>query len=333
MSKILITMNEATQTTRENHFAVTYKVDEHDCLDCAAGLESLGHNVFFVNWNDLDGRLFDRMFHDNDKRFVKPVPLEDMDLIWVYQMEGFYSDLTRFLDMVRIFEDACPLVINDPRTIRHNLGKTYLSELQRSGVRVIPTYGVDEAIGRRLAAGEPCVLKPIFGERGNGVLLARTPAALAQLGCMRERFIAQDYMPSIRDGEKSLVFLGLRYHHAVIKRPCPGNRDEFRCNESLGGTVTAYEPTASEVAYAERALMVYESFGCPAHYSRIDFIDTETGPLLMEAELLNPAAFANYSGKGLQFGLKVAEYLDRLITENKVSCLQARSYGVRALRS
>ena len=155
MSKILMTMNEETQTTRENHFGVTYKVDEHDCLDCAAGLESLGHDVFFVNWNDLDGRQFDRMFHDNDKRFVKPLPLEDMDLIWVYQMEGFYADLPRFLDMVRIFEDACPIVINDPRTIRHNLGKNYLCELQRSGVQVIPTYGVDEAVSRRLGAGGP----------------------------------------------------------------------------------------------------------------------------------------------------------------------------------
>ena len=333
MSKILMTMNEETQTTRENHFGVTYKVDEHDCLDCAAGLESLGHDVFFVNWNDLDGRQFDRMFHDNDKRFVKPVPLEDMDLIWVYQMEGFYSDLPRFLQMVRIFEDACPLVINDPRTIRHNLGKTYLLELQRNGVHVIPTYGVDEAIGRRLASGEPCVLKPIFGERGNGVILARTAADLAQLGCTRDRHIAQDYMPSIRDGEKSLMFLGLRYHHAVIKRPCPGNPDEFRCNESLGGTVTAYEPTASELAFAERALMVYESFGCPVHYSRIDFIDTEKGPVLMEAELLNPAAFGNYSGKGLQFGRKVAEYLDRLIAEKKVSYLEAWRCGARALNS
>ena len=333
MSKILMTMNEETQTTCENHFGVTYKVDEHDCLDCAAALESLGHDVFFVNWNDLDGRQFDRMFHDNDKRFVKPVPLEDMDLIWVYQMEGFYADLPRFLDMVRIFEDACPLVINDPRTIRHNLGKSYLCELQRSGVQVISTYGVDEAVRRRLGAGGSCVLKPVFGERGNGVILARIPADLGQVGWAQGPYIAQDYMPSIRDGEKSLVFLGLRYHHAVIKRPCPGNPDEFRCNESLGGTVSAYEPTAAELAYAERVLIVYESFGCPVHYSRIDFIDTEQGPLLMEAELLNPAAFANYSGKGLQFGQKVAEYLDSLIAPTKVSCLEARNYGARALSS
>lgn len=331
MSKILMTMNEDTQSTRGNRFAVTYRVDEHDCLDCAAGLEALGHDVFFVNWNDLDGRQFGRMFHANGKSFVEPVPLEDMDLIWVYQMEGFYSDRPRFLHMVEVFKNACPLVINDPRTIRHNLGKTYLWELQRHGVRVIPTYRVDETIGRRLAAGKPFVLKPVFGERGNGVILARTPADLDRIGGNRNQFIAQDYMPTVRDGEKSLVFLGLRYHHAVIKRPCPGDPDEFRCNESRGGTVAIYEPTASERAYAERALRVYASLGCPVHFSRVDFIDSDKGPVLMEAELLNPAAFANYSGKGRQFGRKVAEYLDRLIAAQKVSRPRAQDYGAPAI--
>ena len=76
-----MTMNETASATREDHFGVTYRVDEHDCLDSATSLEDLGHDVFFVNWNDLDGRRFDRMFHDNGKRFVEPVPLESMMLL------------------------------------------------------------------------------------------------------------------------------------------------------------------------------------------------------------------------------------------------------------
>ena len=308
-----MTMNEDTRFTRSNHFAVTYRVDEHDCLDCVAGLEALGHEVFFVNWHDFDGRQFSRMFHATRENFVEPVPLEDMDLIWAYQMEGFYAERPRFLRMVEAFRRACPLVINDPRTIRHNLGKTYLWELQRHGVRVIPTCRVDETIARRLAAGEPLVLKPVFGERGNGVILARKPADLDEIGDRRGEYIAQSYMPSVRDGEKSLVFLGFHYHHAIIKRPRPGDPDEFRCNESRGGTVATYDPTAGELAYAEKTLRAYSSLGCPVHFSRVDFIDSEQGPVLMEAELLNPATFANYSGKGREFGRNVAAYLDRLI--------------------
>ena len=318
MSKILITMNEDTHATGENAFGVTYKVDEHDCLQYAAGLEALGHDVFFVNWRDFGGRQFSRMFHDNEKKFVEPVPLEEMDLAWVYQMEGFYSELSRFLHMVRVFGAACPIVINHPATIRHNLGKAYLWDLARSGVRVIPTHRVDDEIARRLAAGERIVLKPIFGERGQGIILASTPADLARIAPHEEQHIAQDYMPSVRNGEKSLIFLGYGFQHAVIKRPCPGDPDEFRCNESLGGTVAAYEPTVAELAYAREVLRAYASFGCPVHYSRIDFIDTADGPTLMEAELTNPAAFANYSGKGAEFGRQVADYLDALIAETVV---------------
>lgn len=324
MSRILMTMNETASATREDHFGVTYRVDEHDCLDSATSLEDLGHDVFFVNWNDLDGRRFDRMFHDNGKRFVEPVPLESMDLIWVYQMEGFYADLPRFLDMVSVFTDACALVINDPRTIRHNLGKTYLWELERNGVRVIPTWRVDQSIYQRVAGGEPIVLKPVFGERGNGVILARTPADLDQIASCADQYIAQEYVAGVRNGEKSLMFLGHRYQHAVIKHPCPAKPDEFRCNESRGGVVAVYEPTASELACAERVLKVYETFGCPVHYSRIDLVDTPEGPVLMEAELLNPAAFANFSGKGPEFGRKVAAYFDGLLEATQPSNRQTR---------
>lgn len=321
MSKILITMNEDTRAARENSFRVTYSVDEHDCLHYAAGLESLGHDVFFVNWKDLEERQFGRMFHDNEKRFVTPVRLEDMDLIWVYQMEGFYAELSRFRHMVEVFEDACPLVVNHPRTIRHNVGKHYLWQLERNGVRVIPTYSIDDEIGRRLASGERFVLKPIFGERGKGVILASAPDDLGAIASRGQHYIAQNYMPSVRAGEKSLTFLGFGYQHAVLKRPCPDNPHEFRCNESLGGTVSIYEPSADELAYAENVLRVYASLGCPVHYSRVDFIDTDEGPALMEAELLNPATFANYSGRGAAFGRKVAGYLDGLIA--------ARAVGVR----
>jgi hypothetical protein len=65
-------------------------------------------------------------------------------------------------------------------------------------------------------------------------------------------------------------------------------------------------------------LRAYASLGCPVHYSRIDFVDTADGPALMEAELLNPAAFANYSGKGREFGRSVGDYLNALIASNAV---------------
>jgi glutathione synthase/RimK-type ligase-like ATP-grasp enzyme len=313
VSNILITMNEDAQATRHDFFGVTYKVDEHDCLHYAAALDALGHDVFFVNWNDLRGKQFARMFSHTEKRFVEAVRLEEMDLIWVYQMEGFYGQLSRFLEMVDVFENACARVINDPRTIRHNLGKQYLWALEEQGIRVIPTYRVDDAIVARLADGERFVVKPLYGERGKNIFLASVPEDLARIASHEEQYIAQEYIPGVREGERSLMFLGLDYQHAVLKRPNAANCDEFRCNESLGGTVSIYEATPRELAYAARVLRAYESLSCPVHYSRIDFLCTPDGPVLMEAELVNPAAFANYSGKGAAFGRSVANYMNGVL--------------------
>jgi glutathione synthase/RimK-type ligase-like ATP-grasp enzyme len=158
------------------------------------------------------------------------------------------------------------------------------------------------------------VLKPIRGERGNGVMMVRTLEELAAIKGSEDEYLAQDYMPEIRDGERSLVFLGFEYQHAVLKKPSASNQHEFRCNETLGGTVAVYEPTEEELDFARGTLKAYESLNCPIHYSRIDLIQTERGSTLVEAELINPSMYANYSGKGVQFGESIARYFHQLLT-------------------
>jgi glutathione synthase/RimK-type ligase-like ATP-grasp enzyme len=313
LSNILLTMAEEKASTTANHFAVIHKVDEYDCYDFSNALKTLGHDVFFSNWDDLSGREFVRMFHDNEKRFITPVSLTQMDLIFVYKMEGFYFNLPRFFGMVKTFEEASPLVVNNPATIKHNIDKRYLWDLEKKGVRIIPTRNVDERVRERLAAGEPFVLKPIRGERGNGIMLARSLDKLSAIKGREDEYLAQDYMPEIRDGERSLVYLGFEYQHAVLKKPSASNQEEFRCNESLGGTVAVYEPTQEELNFAQRLLKAYESLDCPIHYSRIDLIQTSVGPTLVEAELINPSMYANYSGKGVQFGNSIGRYFHQLL--------------------
>lgn len=317
MGNILMTMAEERASTRDNYFAVKYSVDEYDCFDFANALRSLGHQVFFANWDDLSGEEFTRMFHDNEKRFIKPLPLGSMDLIFVYKMEGFYYALDRFFRMIEIFERATPLVINHPSTIRHNIDKRYLWELEKKGVRVVPTRQLDEQVRLRLSEGESFVLKPIRGERGTGVMKIGRLKELKAIEGKEDEYLAQDYMPAIREGERSLVFLGFDYQHGVLKRPAASNPQEFRCNESLGGTVAVYEPAREEIEFARSVLEAYASLGCPVHYSRIDFIQTEDGPTLIEAELINPSIYANYSNKGPEFGGKIARYFDSLMSRSK----------------
>ncbi|MBX9950330.1 MAG: hypothetical protein K2Y39_14270 [Candidatus Obscuribacterales bacterium] len=321
MANILLTLAEEVGKSADNHFAVRYPVDENDCFDFAAGLKALGHRVYFVNWRDLDLEKqadpkkvqFNRMFDYQNSCFVKPLLLSDFALVFVYKMEGFYFDMPRFFAMVSAFEANIPVVVNDPATIRHNINKSYLFQLKERGVSVGEPYSIDVAVEQRLQKGLPCVIKPLFGERGNQVLLAKSPEDLKVIEGREDEFIAQEYMPEIRQGEKSLAYLGFAFQHAVIKRPNREKADEFRCNESLGGTVAIYEPTSEELDYCDNLLKVYRSFGCPIHFSRIDFVTTDIGPKLVEAELLNPSIYANYSKKGPQFGNAIASYFDGLL--------------------
>ncbi|HEX8492910.1 MAG TPA: hypothetical protein VF658_08730 [Pyrinomonadaceae bacterium] len=313
MSNILLTLAEEREETTASHFAVKYKVDEYDCFDFSRGLQELKHQVFFANWDDLRERQFTRMFHDNRKKFIQPLALKEMDLIFVYKMEGFYFNIPRFFQMVETFAAASPMVVNHPATIKHNIDKRYLWELEKKGVRIIPTRYVDNQVRSRLSAGESFVLKPIRGERGRNVMLAKSVNDLAAIEGREDEYLAQNFMPSIRAGERSLVYLGFEYQHAVLKRPSASNQQEFRCNESLGGTVAVYEPTAEELSFSRQVLEAYESLHCPIHYSRIDLIQTDDGPTLIEAELINPSIFANYSNKGPQFGRSIARYFDGLL--------------------
>jgi glutathione synthase/RimK-type ligase-like ATP-grasp enzyme len=313
MSTILMTLAEDPVRTTDDHFAVNFGVDEEDCFAFSRALQARGFEVYFVNWNDLERGEFRRMFHDNQKRFVMPLGIDDFDLVFVYKMEGFLRDEPRFLRMLKRLEEAPALVVNDPATIRHNMDKRYLWDLQRNGVRILPTYAIDETIHVRLASGEPFVVKPIKGERGGDVFLARSPADLDVIAGREGDFLAQGYEPAVRNGERSLVFLGHEFHHAVLKRPSASDPDEFRCNESLGGTVEVFDPSLEELAFATQVLAAYSALQLPIHFSRVDFIVAPDGPVLLEAELLNPSIYANYSGKGAVFSDSLADYFDGLL--------------------
>lgn len=313
MPDFLFTMAEDGQATSANKFGLFYRVDEHDSLHFAEELKQLGHQVYFVNWNDFEDTQFNRIFSYNRSEFVPPIPHSQFALAFIYKMEGFYFDMPRFHHMVSVLERCCGIVVNHPATIRHNISKDYLFELRARGLNVIPSYDIDESTRQRLSRGEKLAVKLRHGERGNGIFLAEKEEHLRSIAGREDEYFAQEFIPEIREGERSLVFLGFDYCHAVLKRPAANRPDEFRCNESLGGTVEVYEPTDEELTLSQRILKTYEEMGYPVHFSRIDLLNSKYGSVLLEAELLNPSIYANYSNKGRAFGQAIARYFQGLV--------------------
>ncbi|MCB0864099.1 MAG: hypothetical protein KDB58_00155 [Solirubrobacterales bacterium] len=189
--------------------------------------------------------------------------------------------------------DAAARLQNDLAIVEWNLDKRYLRELDAGGVETIPTVwsepGAEGSAEEELARlGWPMVvIKPVVDL--GAMNLVRVPAALA--GQMLERFdrpvMAQPYLESIEtSGELSLVFVEGELMHSLRKVPARG---DFRIQPLYGGTHQAHEPTAAEVAAAERAVALAP--GDPL-YARVDIVTGEGGrPLVIELELIEPSLY------------------------------------------
>ena len=291
-----------------------FDVDEEDCFRFAHALGQSGDNAYFVNWDDFSDGEFSRMFNFNLSRFVEPMEIDSMGLIFSYKQEGFLlrENWARYEEMLTRFEQSPAIVVNDPGTIRWNRSKDYLFDLADAGIAVIPTFEVTGDVHARVRHGETFVVKPKVGERGLDQTLVKRPEDFTGMNGQASQYLAQEFCPEIRNGERSLVFVGMDYSHAVIKHPDPDRPGEYRCNESRGGTLAAYNPTLKELDFAAH-LLEYISLEHPVHFSRIDFVEVDGSPVLMEAELLNPSTYANYTGVGREFGSKLSEYFNELM--------------------
>ena len=310
MASILITMTEDRESDRHGKFVSIYDIDHRDGEAYGNALVDLGHNVFYGNWDDFDGSQFTRVYDVGKGIFSVSLDLASVHLIFVYKMEGFLKDLPRFFNMVDCFEQSGAIVVNDPKTIRHNIDKQYLFELSGLGISVVPTFELDQA-ELLLDKFEKLVVKPKKGERGGAQELVTSGAQLNKYDGLESGYIVQQFLPFVSEGEVSLVFLGHEYHHAVLKKPNHGHQGEYRCNGCLGGYNEPYKASTGEIEFGNQVLRAYESLGFPIHFSRIDYIMGDSGPVLIEAELLNPAVFSNKHNP--HFSMALGKYFSSLM--------------------
>eukprot|EP00039_Didymoeca_costata_P018926 m.335534 g.335534 ORF g.335534 m.335534 type:complete len:337 (+) comp17623_c0_seq1:147-1157(+) len=316
--KALITLAEDREKSTASTFETLHDADQNDYEHMVASLVRLGYEVYFVNWmdfNEVHGE-FTRLFIHNS-RIYQTCPLKEMDLIFVYKQEGFLNNLPRFWNMLTKMEESGAVVVNNPNTIRKNITKDYMFGLRDAGFNVLPTYRISSEIIARISGGEKMVIKPRCAERGKGQGLVSSSQEVEPFLEHKEEYIAQEFCEEIRQGEISLAFAGKRYMHAVIKWPNKDDPEEYRCNESAGGSWKAYTPSQKLIAYSQRLLQYWEDNGCPVAFSRIDLVLVGNEPVLVEAELLNPSCFANYLHVGPEFGAALAEHFDSLVMKSR----------------
>ncbi len=198
-----------------------------------------------------------------------------------------------FLSWVRA-TGAATRLLNPPGLIAWNLHKRYLAELAERGVPVVPTThlgpGASPAVRTAALAGPgDVVIKPAVsgGAKGTIRIDAGADAARDHLAALLRDgdALVQPYLPEVEDGEVSLVLFAGELSHAVRKVPARG---DFRVQSEFGGAVVPHEPTADERRVARAVL---DALAWAPAYARIDLVTTAEGPLLMEAELIEPELF------------------------------------------
>jgi glutathione synthase/RimK-type ligase-like ATP-grasp enzyme len=215
------------------------------------------------------------------------------DLVVVRSPWDYFTRLEEFLGWVEQVA-AQTRIVNPASVIRWNSHKGYLAEMAAQGVPVLPTLllqqGSSGAAEQVQAAGwADVVVKPAVDGGARETLRAEphSPEAVAHV----ERLIAcgdvvvQPYAHQVEAGETSLLFFGGELSHAVRKVPAAG---DYRVQAHHGGTEHPHEPTAAELETARRAMACAPD---RLTYARVDLLDVDGVPTLMELEVIEPDLF------------------------------------------
>jgi glutathione synthase/RimK-type ligase-like ATP-grasp enzyme len=189
--------------------------------------------------------------------------------------------------------DALPAVVNPPRLMRWNFDKRYLLALAAAGAPLAPTvlaentpdalHGAMESLCLEIA-----VVKPIVGATGSGLSIVdrAKPQTLRHAARRLDGpGLVQPFIPEIRRGETSFIFVDGDFTHAVVKIPKQG---EILCQSDHGGAVKSAQPPDFAVA---RAAEILEMLPERPVYARVDAIVLDDRVILMEVEVIEPELF------------------------------------------
>ena len=194
---------------------------------------------------------------------------------------------------------SVPRLRNDVALLRWNTDKTYLRDLERAGLPLVPTVW-DPARAEELPDAGEWVVKPSVSAGSRDTArwqdAESTLAHVAELTGRGRTAMVQPYLDSVDDaGETAMLFIGGRFSHAVRKGPLLARGEGVRMDRDSRGDLRPAEPTAAQRATAQAVFDAIGDLvpGAPTPlYARIDLIDDADGtPVVLELELTEPSLF------------------------------------------
>ena len=226
------------------------------------------------------------------------------DAIIIRSTWDYHHRAAEFRAWIDALEAAGAPMWNPPAVLRWNMEKTYLRDLERAGVPIVPTewleQGTNPDLGGLLAkrGWMDAVVKPVISAAATRTWRV-SHATVLDVGVQFAESLdagdvmVQPFMPEIQTrGEWSLMFIDGDFSHAVRKMPTEG---DFRVQTGFGGRSITDQPDGEVIRAAQRVLDVAPS---PWLYARVDGIETDAGFVLLELEMLEPALFFSHTTSG-----------------------------------
>ncbi|MDF1608340.1 glutathione synthase [Hoeflea sp. YIM 152468] len=175
------------------------------------------------------------------------INLADMDVVLLRQDPPFdmaYITSTHLLERVH----PKTLVVNDPAWVRNSPEKIFVTEFPDLMPKTLISRDPAAIAAFRAEVGD-MILKPLYGNGGAGVFHLRPDdrnmgSLLEMFAQMyREPFIAQEYLSSVRAGDKRIILIDGEPVGAINRVPA---EHDSRSNMHAGGRAERSELTARE---------------------------------------------------------------------------------------
>lgn len=223
------------------------------------------------------------------------------DLVVIRSPWDYQQAPSEFLAVLDQIESSSATLLNSIATVRWNMRKTYLKDIEAAGGTIVPTKWLESPTVDQLKnlfehlQSEQIVVKPVVGANADHAYWLRPTSDHRTFEAAVKVFqssiaLAQPFVESIQSfGEVSLIFFEDTFSHAVLKTP---KADDFRVQEEHGGVIQRWQPDQTLIAFAQKCLSA-----CPEKtlYSRVDIVFlSDNQPAVMEIELIEPSLYLTY---------------------------------------
>lgn len=222
----------------------------------------------------------------------------------------YHEDRDGFL----AWAESLPRVLNSPEVLRWNTDKTYLGNLAAAGLPVVETSWVRPGEAYDPPAREHVVKPAVSAGSKATARYAPTEGASSRrhvetLQAGGKTAMVQPYVSTIDErGESGLVFIAGRYSHAFRKGALLATGAGFVEGLYAPEEIEVHAATRSERDLGEAVLDALPFGRQEMLYARVDLVEGEVGPAVLEVELTEPSLFlATADGAAERFADAIAQ--------------------------